>query len=92
VKERALAQGIFNSGAAIGGILSPIILALLAAFMGWKTIFIVIGLIGLLWLIPWLIIYKSKPEDHPCSVCMHGCHMLARCLGLGSADFWLKIF
>ena len=65
VKERALAQGIFNSGAAIGGILSPIILALLAAFMGWKAIFIAIGIIGLLWLIPWLIIYKSKPEDHP---------------------------
>ena len=65
VKERALAQGIFNSGAAIGGILSPIILALLAAFMGWKAIFIAIGLIGLLWLVPWLIIYKAKPEDHP---------------------------
>jgi len=65
VKERALAQGIFNSGAAIGGILSPILLALLAAFLGWKTIFIVIGLIGLLWLIPWLVIYKAKPEDHP---------------------------
>ena len=40
VHERALAQGIFNSGAAIGGILSPIILALLAAFMGWKAIFL----------------------------------------------------
>jgi len=65
VKERALAQGVFNSGAAIGGILSPIILALLAAFLGWKAIFIVIGLIGLLWLVPWLIIYKAKPEDHP---------------------------
>ena len=65
VHERALAQGIFNSGAAIGGILSPIILALLAAFMGWKAIFIAIGAIGLLWLIPWLIIYKAKPEDHP---------------------------
>ncbi len=65
VKERALAQGIFNSGAAIGGILSPIILALLAAFLGWKAIFIVIGFIGLLWLVPWLIIYKAKPEDHP---------------------------
>ena len=63
--ERAFAQGIFNSGAAIGGIVSPPLLALLAAFLGWKTIFIVIGLIGLLWLIPWLIIYKSKPEDHP---------------------------
>jgi len=65
VKERALAQGIFNSGAAIGGILSPLILAFLAAFLGWKAIFIVIGLIGFLWLIPWLIVYKAKPEDHP---------------------------
>lgn len=65
VKERALAQGIFNSGAAIGGIISPILLAFLAVFFGWKTIFIVIGLVGLLWLIPWLIVYKAKPEDHP---------------------------
>lgn len=65
VKERAFAQGIFNSGAAIGGIVSPPLLALLAVFLGWKAIFIVIGLVGLLWLIPWLIIYKSSPEDHP---------------------------
>jgi len=65
INERAFAQGIFNSGAAIGGIVSPPLLALLAVFMGWKAIFIVIGLIGLLWLIPWLIIYKSKPETHP---------------------------
>ena len=65
VKERALAQGIFNSGAAIGGILSPLVIAFLSVFLGWKAIFIVIGLIGLLWLVPWLIIYKAKPEDHP---------------------------
>ncbi len=65
VHERALAQGIFNSGAAIGGIVSPLLLGFLAAFMGWKAIFIAIGLVGLLWLVPWLIIYKSKPEDHP---------------------------
>jgi len=65
VKERALAQGIFNSGAAIGGIVSAPLLAFLAVFLGWKAIFICIGLVGLLWLIPWLIIYKAKPEDHP---------------------------
>lgn len=65
VKERALAQGIFNSGAAIGGIVSAPLLALLAVFFGWKAIFIVIGLVGLLWLIPWLIVYKAKPADHP---------------------------
>lgn len=65
VKERALAQGIFNSGAAIGGIISPILLAFLAVFFGWKAIFVLIGIVGLLWLIPWLIVYKAKPEDHP---------------------------
>lgn len=65
VNERAFAQGIFNSGAAIGGIVSPPLLALLAVFLGWKAIFICIGLVGLLWLIPWLIVYKSKPESHP---------------------------
>lgn len=65
INERALAQGIFNSGAAIGGIVSPPLLALLAAFLGWKAIFILIGLVGLLWLVPWLIVYKSEPETHP---------------------------
>lgn len=65
INERALAQGIFNSGAAIGGIISPLLLAYLAYYLGWQAIFVVIGVVGLLWLIPWLIIYKSKPETHP---------------------------
>ncbi|MBX2847068.1 MAG: MFS transporter [Acidiferrobacterales bacterium] len=64
-KERALAQGIFNSGAAIGGIVSIPLIAYLATFMGWKAIFVLVGLTGLLWLVPWLIIVKSPPESHP---------------------------
>jgi len=40
-------------------------LAQVATFMGWKVIFVFIALLGFLWLIPWLIVYKSKPEDHP---------------------------
>lgn len=64
-KERALAQGIFNSGAAIGNIVSaPLIWVLFASF-GWKATFLIVGGAGLLWIIPWLIIYKSEPEDHP---------------------------
>ncbi|MFN3628291.1 MAG: MFS transporter, partial [Parvibaculum sp.] len=67
INERALAQGIFNSGAAIGGIVSPLIIAYLFVTLGdsWHSTFIVIGLLGLLWLIPWLIVVKSEPEDHP---------------------------
>ncbi len=66
INERALAQGIFNSGAAIGGIVSAPIIAYLFVFLGsWQATFIAIGALGFLWLIPWLIIYKSGPESHP---------------------------
>ncbi len=64
-KERALAQGIFNSGAAIGGIISIPLIAYLTVFFSWKMIFIIVGLIGLLWLIPWVILVKAPPKTHP---------------------------
>ncbi len=66
IKERALAQGIFNSGAAIGGIVSAPIVGLLFIWFGsWQATFIVIGALGFLWLVPWLVVYKSGPADHP---------------------------
>jgi len=64
-KERAFAQGIFNSGAAIGGIVAYPIIGLLSAFLAWKSIFIVVGVLGLIWLLPWLYIVKSSPKTHP---------------------------
>jgi len=64
-KERAFAQGIFNSGAAIGGIISIPLIAYLTAFFSWKMVFVIIGLTGLLWLIPWVIIVKAPPKLHP---------------------------
>ena len=63
-KERALAQGIFNSGAAIGGIVSIPLIAYLSIFMDWKIIFILVGVAGLLWLVPWMIIVKAPPKYH----------------------------
>jgi len=66
IKERALAQGIFNSGAAIGGIVSGPIIGALFVFLGsWQATFITVGALGFLWLIPWLILYKSGPDSHP---------------------------
>jgi ACS family hexuronate transporter-like MFS transporter len=66
IKERALAQGIFNSGAAIGGIVSAPIVGLLFVWLeSWQATFITIGVLGLLWLVPWLVVYKSGPETHP---------------------------
>ncbi len=64
-KERALAQGIFNSGAAIGGIVAIPLIAYLTVFFSWKMVFVIIGLVGLLWLIPWIILVKAPPKSHP---------------------------
>lgn len=64
IKERAIAQGIFNSGAAIGGILAISLIGYLSIFLSWKMIFVIIGVAGLLWLIPWLIIVKGPPQVH----------------------------
>lgn len=64
-KERAFAQGLFNSGAAIGGIISIPLISYLAAFYSWQMIFVMVGVAGLLWLIPWIVLVKAPPKDHP---------------------------
>tara|TARA_B110000908_G_C10230953_1_gene440558 strand:+ start:339 stop:1640 length:1302 start_codon:yes stop_codon:yes gene_type:complete len=64
-KERALAQGIFNSGAAVGGLISIPLIGTLAVNFSWQAIFVLIGVLGLLWLIPWMILVKAPPKNHP---------------------------
>jgi ACS family hexuronate transporter-like MFS transporter len=64
-KQRALAQGIFNAGASIGNVIAPVIIVYLYANFGWKTTYIILGALGLIWVLPWLLINKSKPSEHP---------------------------
>ncbi len=63
-KERAFAQGLFGAAASIGSILAPIIILMLYMAIGWKMTFVVVGCLGLVWLIPWLIINKKGPKEH----------------------------
>jgi Sugar phosphate permease len=56
-KERALATGIFNSGSNVGAILAPLTVPWIADHYGWQGAFIIIGLIGFLWLIFWFWLY-----------------------------------
>jgi len=63
--ERAVAQGIFNFGASFGAMISIPVIAILALNYSWQTIFIMIGVAGLLWLIPWMIMVKGPPQKHP---------------------------
>lgn len=60
-KERALATGIFNSGATVGAILAPLLVPFILGHYGWRETFVWIGALGLLWIVLWWRFY-SIPE------------------------------
>jgi ACS family hexuronate transporter-like MFS transporter len=62
-KERALATGIFNSGANIGAIVAPLTVPLIAQYWGWRWAFYITGVIGLIWLVFWFLFYET-PRKH----------------------------
>ena len=64
-KERALAQGIFNAGASVGAIISAPLIAMIFLWLGWKGTFLLVGVLGFIWLLPWLVIYRAGPDKHP---------------------------
>ena len=62
-KERALATGIFNSGANIGAVAAPIMVPWILGVYCWEMAFIVTGAIGFIWLIFWWLYYET-PAKH----------------------------
>lgn len=63
-KERALATGIFNAGTNVGVLVAAAMVPWITIHYGWKWAFIITGLIGFLWLVAWLAIYR-RPAEHP---------------------------
>lgn len=62
-KERALATGIFNSGANIGAIVTPLTIPLIIENWHWQWAFIITGLLGFVWIIFWVLFYEI-PRRH----------------------------
>jgi ACS family hexuronate transporter-like MFS transporter len=62
-KERAFATGLFNAGTNIGAIVTPLLIPVITLAFGWKMTFIITGLMGLIWLPVWLIVYRH-PRQH----------------------------
>ena len=63
-RERGLATALFDSGSSIGGAISPFLVLWIYFRWGWRPAFVVPGLLGLVWLVVWRMVYRS-PEDHP---------------------------
>jgi ACS family hexuronate transporter-like MFS transporter len=64
-RERAWAVALFDSGSSVGAAIAPaLVLWLYHAFGGWRPAFILISILGLLWIVVWRWIYR-QPEEHP---------------------------
>lgn len=63
-RERALATGIFNSGANIGALAAPLLVPFLAIHYGWRSAFIFTGSLGFLWGVLWFWFFR-EPAEHP---------------------------
>lgn len=62
-KERALATGIFNSGANVGAVVAPIMVPAILGAYGWQEAFVITGAVGFIWLIFWWKFYET-PARH----------------------------
>jgi MFS transporter, ACS family, hexuronate transporter len=64
-RERSFGNGLLQSGASVGAIVTPLIMnALMTPQLStWRVPFQVVGAVGLLWIIPWLLLLKQ--EDVP---------------------------
>jgi ACS family hexuronate transporter-like MFS transporter len=54
-EERALATGLFNSGANASFFIAPILIAAVTSRFGWRSAFLCTGSMGLAWLLLWML-------------------------------------
>ncbi len=62
-KERALATGFFNAGTSVGIILALVLVPWIVSRYGWQEVFVITGCLGFMWLIVWLIVYRSPARQ-----------------------------
>ncbi len=65
-QERALAIGIFNAGANVGAVVTPLLVSFIVAglLLDWRWAFVITGSFNLVWLFVWWRWYR-KPAEHP---------------------------
>lgn len=60
-KDRAFATSLFNAGASVGALAAPLTIPVLASHYGWEMSFIIIGILGFIWMFFWIYMY-DKPQ------------------------------
>jgi ACS family hexuronate transporter-like MFS transporter len=61
--ERALAIGIYSIGSTVGATIAPFLVFVTATSFGWRGAFFITGLLGLAWIVPWVIVARRAPAS-----------------------------
>jgi sugar phosphate permease len=63
-EERGFAQGVTHAGSRLGAALTPTLVVLLITAAGWRSAFVLFGVLGLLWAAVWYWYYRDTPAEH----------------------------
>ncbi|KAF6627066.1 MULTISPECIES: MFS transporter [Pantoea] len=63
IKDRGMPMGMFNAASMIGLSVAPPILAAMMLVMGWRGMFVTIGILGMFLAIGWYMIYRDRDNN-----------------------------
>jgi MFS family permease len=61
--RNALVQGIVHSASRLGTAVAPVVVAALIVFSGWRSSFIYVGILSMLWAVIWFAMFRDRPKD-----------------------------
>lgn len=62
--ERGFVQGVTHSASRLGAAIAPPIVVLIMTTLGWRSVFYICGVVGILWSTLWYFAYRNLPEEH----------------------------
>jgi ACS family hexuronate transporter-like MFS transporter len=100
-EQRALGNGILQSGAALGAIITPlVVLGFLEGTGSWRHPFMVIGTVGVVWILLWLVFVRPRDLALPPAAPVRGPAQSLEDLGFWPSlmaiwrqrRFWVLVF
>jgi len=63
-RERSLGNGIFTSGTSVGALVAPGLILGISAIFGWRWAFVLIGSLGAIWIVGWILMTRDQNMAH----------------------------
>jgi len=58
-RERALGNGLFESGSSVAALIAPVLILAIASALGWRWAFFLLGALGAFWFVGWVLLTRN---------------------------------